>query len=246
MRKLILYDDYSRNEVHDIFDPESTFSPQAGTWGLHGIIEIPDRPRDYVFFVTFGQIQATHEFDEGITPEGVLRWQSQPKQRLSDRTIQNLIAHDEDKNSIYLFLRTKSRRAGELVPYTYLGRLKYLVHDRDREEPVYFTWQILEWDLPEHVRDRIQLAYEGVAMVEQERAAKAQGDDGLVRVAGPRGSSRQAGVNSTTYAKRMFGDHGEQDARNRQLGLAGEEAVLASERRSLISATRAEVAESVQ
>lgn len=108
MRKLVLYDDYSRNEVHDLFDPESTFSPQAGTWGLQGIIEIPDRPRDYVFFVTFGQIQATHEFDEGITPEGVLRWQSQPKQRLSDRTIQNLITHDEDKNSIYLFLRLRA------------------------------------------------------------------------------------------------------------------------------------------
>ena len=31
------------------------------------------------------------------------------------------------------------------MPYTYFGRLKYLVHDRDREEPVYFTWQILKW-----------------------------------------------------------------------------------------------------
>src|SRR5262249_26658128 len=128
IRELTLYEDYSREEVHDIFDPESTFTPQAGTWGLQGFVELPERRGDYAFFVTFGQKQATHEFDEGITSDGVLRWQSQPKQRLNDSTIQNFIAHDEDENSIYLFLRTASRRAGIVVPYTYLGRLKYLLH----------------------------------------------------------------------------------------------------------------------
>jgi hypothetical protein len=49
MRELILYEDYSREEVHDIFDPESTFTPQAGTWGLQGIVELPNRAGDYVF-----------------------------------------------------------------------------------------------------------------------------------------------------------------------------------------------------
>lgn len=34
MRTLILYDDYSREEVHDIFASGTTFTPQAGTWGL--------------------------------------------------------------------------------------------------------------------------------------------------------------------------------------------------------------------
>jgi hypothetical protein len=70
MRDLILYADYSREEVHDIFDPDSSFIPQAGTWGLQGIVKVPDRPGDYVFFVSFGQRQSGHEFDEGITTEG--------------------------------------------------------------------------------------------------------------------------------------------------------------------------------
>ena len=43
MRELILYEDYSREEVHDIFDRDSVFTPQAGTWGLQGIIQIPDQ-----------------------------------------------------------------------------------------------------------------------------------------------------------------------------------------------------------
>ena len=245
MRKLVLYEDYARQEVHDLFDPESTFTPQAGTWGLQGIVEIRERPQDYVFFVTFGQRQATHEFDEGITPEGVLRWQSQPKQRLGDRTIQNLINHDEDKNSIYLFLRTASRREGVLIPYTYLGRLKYLVHDRDREQPVFFTWQILDWNLPDLARDRMMLAYEGTTVLEADRADPEQSRSGLVQVSGPSGSPRRSGVSTVSYSKRIVRDYAEQDAKNRQLGLAGEDAVLESERNCLISAGRADLADRI-
>jgi hypothetical protein len=74
-------------------------------------------------------------------PQGVLSWQSQPRQGFQDRTVQELIAHDEVLNSIYLFLRTAGDR-----PYTFLGRLKYLLHDATREHPVYFQWQILDWD----------------------------------------------------------------------------------------------------
>jgi hypothetical protein len=41
MHPLALYEDYSREEVHDIFDPDSAFTPQTGIWGLHGIVKIP-------------------------------------------------------------------------------------------------------------------------------------------------------------------------------------------------------------
>src|SRR5262249_2756866 len=139
--RLERFQDYTREEVHGIFDPRSTFTPQAGTWGLQGIVSIPDRHGDFVFFVTFGQKQAHHVFDEGVTTEGVLTWQSQPSQTLGDRQIKQLIHHDPDRNSIYLFLRTSPKK-----PYTYLGSLKYLRHDIDRERPVYFHWQILDWD----------------------------------------------------------------------------------------------------
>jgi hypothetical protein len=101
MRELIHYQDYSREEVHDIFAPDSPFTRQAGTWGNHGIVAVPNRPGDYVFLVTFGQKQAHHEFDEGVTPEGILRWQSQPNQGFSNSRIKDFIVHDEDRNSIF-------------------------------------------------------------------------------------------------------------------------------------------------
>jgi hypothetical protein len=120
-RQMILYDDYSREEVHDIFDPHSRFMPQRGAWGIQGYISIPQRQGDFVFFISYGQQQGIHVFDEGITTEGVLTFQSQPRQTLNSQVIQKWINHDELRNSIYLFLRTSLRG-----PYTYLGRLKYL------------------------------------------------------------------------------------------------------------------------
>jgi hypothetical protein len=235
MRELILYEEYFREEVHDIFDSDSKFTPQAGTWGLQGIIQIPERARDYVFFVTFGQKQATHEFDEGITADGILRWQSQPKQRLADATIRNLISHDEDRHAIYLFLRTAGRQ-----PYTYLGRLKYLTHDRDRERPVYFTWQILDWQLPEDLRIRMNLIYEGTLVV-----AAAEPRSGLTLVDRPNGIGQRTGVGTATYKSTPLKDYALQDARNRQLGLAGEKCVIESERKSLIAAGRPDLAERI-
>src|SRR5690349_18528794 len=104
--KLSLWDQYSRADVHAIFAPGTTFSPGAGTWGLHGIIEIPERPGEFVFFVTAGSHQAGHDFDESITGEGVLTWQSQPGMKLSDSVIRQLIAHNPLLNRIYLFIRS--------------------------------------------------------------------------------------------------------------------------------------------
>jgi hypothetical protein len=244
MHTLTLYEDYTREDVHDIFDPDSTFTPQAGTWGLQGIVKIPGRPRDYVFFVTFGRQQSDHEFDEGITTDGVLRWQSQPKQQLTDRDIQELIRHDEVSNSIYLFLRTAGKRRGSILPYTFLGRLKYLAHDRDREKPVYFTWQILDWEIPERVLERIELHFEGGTPQQRPTPPKV-GPSGLTQVPVPKGRNPRAGLPSPAYAGRTQFDHAEQDAKNRRLGTAGELAVIESERKSLIAAGRPDLADRI-
>ena len=55
------YVDYSRESIHNLFSPDTEFRPQRGTWGIHGIVKIPRRPGDFVFFVTFGQSQSGHK-----------------------------------------------------------------------------------------------------------------------------------------------------------------------------------------
>ena len=142
MPELTLFEDYTRKEIHDIFAPDTPFAPGAGGWGLHGIVRIPGRPGDWVFMVTIGREMGDHTFDEGISASGLLRWQSQPAQGLDEGRVKEWVEHD-DLNTIYLFLRTTNVRADVRLPYTYLGRLKYVDHDVEREQPVHFLWQLL-------------------------------------------------------------------------------------------------------
>lgn len=139
MPLLKLWDSYTREQVHDIFSPETAFTPQAGTWGLHGIVRVPERPGTQVFLVTFGQKRGSHLFDESVTDDGVLTWQSQPSQTLTESRIQDFMQHDDRTDSTYLFLRTRDG-----LPYTYCGTLGYLAHDTEREKPVHFQWQLLD------------------------------------------------------------------------------------------------------
>ncbi|HEX4270035.1 MAG TPA: hypothetical protein VHZ32_01560 [Rhizomicrobium sp.] len=71
-----------------------------------------------------------------------------------------VIAHNEEKHSVYLFLRTADKRGGQPVPYTYLGRLKYVEHDNEVEQPVYFDWQMMDWPAPAAVLDSMHLHLE--------------------------------------------------------------------------------------
>ena len=159
MKKLVLYDDYNRQEIHKIFSPNTKFTKNSGTWGLHGIIQI-GKTKDYVIIVTQGTVIGSHEFDEGFTEDGVLRWQSQPKNSLKTNKIIDLINHDETTNNIYFFYRETKKNNKE---YTYLGLLKYLNHDSDSgvgNEPVNFNFQMMNWPIPKDISSNLNLNFE--------------------------------------------------------------------------------------
>jgi hypothetical protein len=145
MCRLIRFNEYSRKEIHDIFSPDTSFTAGAGYWGISGIIKVPFTEKDYIFLVTYGQKQADHEFNESIDNNGILTWQSQPSQSLHTPQILNLINHNYLKDNIYLFLRTNEKNN-----YKYMGLLAYVEHDNQREKPVYFKWQILDWDVSDY------------------------------------------------------------------------------------------------
>lgn len=235
MPSLERYHDYTRQDVHDIFAPDTPFTPQSGTWGLHGIVPIPMRAGDFVFFVTFGQSQGDHDFEEFVTESGILAWQSQPSQSLVTQEIQQFIQHDELTNSIYLFLRTQRNR-----PYTYLGKLKYLEHDADREKPVYFHWQIVDWNPSDSILHRIGLKLE----TDIENHTSHELARGLVQSAPPQ--RKPGGQNTIQFRTRKGMDFVANDAVNKALGRAGEIAVLNMERERLQAAGRLDLAAKVR
>lgn len=141
-----IYHDYKRMDFHKFYSSDKVFYPGAGKWGGSGIVNIPDS-NDFVFFVTYNSKQSGHSFKEGIDINGVFNWQSQPQQSLNSKQIKNFISHDESNNNIFLLIRENNT-----TPYyTYLGKLKYLSHDLNKTKPVWFKWQILDWNPPNSV-----------------------------------------------------------------------------------------------
>lgn len=241
MRTLHVGQEYTREEVHSIFSPETTFTPQRGTWGLQGMIRVPSRPGDWVFFVTFGQAQGEHVFDESITEEGVLSWQSQPSLKLGDTVIRELIAHDDRINTIHLFLRTRRN-----TPYGYLGALGYLTHDRTREQPVHFQWQLLDWPVESDCLQRVGLQPVQGRAVLPEQPEPAPAPASLQIEQPPESSSnKRSGVGKEVFQSRKSPDYAAKDARNRDLGLKGEQLVMGHEKARLAQAGRLDLAEKI-
>ena len=218
MKKLILKNNYSREDIHSIFAPETPFTPGSGTWGNHGIIPIPDREDDFVFIVTYGQSQGGHDFDEGISNDGVLSWQSQPRHTLEDKWIKTFINHNDTTNNIYLFLREEKK--GD---YEYLGRLKYLTHDKDREKPVYFQWQLLDIDRDSYID------------IQHKDSNKEEESIGTLERVDEMPDSKKVGISKDNFRTKKSPDYALRESKNRKLGLLGEELVLNYEKESLIS-----------
>ena len=218
MRSLKLRDAYSREDIHGIFSPDTTFTPQAGTWGLQGIIKVPNRENDFIFIVTYGQSQGDHDFDEGITKDGVLSWQSQPSQDFQNKVIQQLISHDDLTSNIYLFLRENKKD-----DYKYYGKLAYLDHDKDREMPVYFQWQLLDWDESQVTNEVMSVQLDTSSNMAKETTAKS------LRESTELPAKKRQGTTREMFRARKSPDYAAKDARNRQLGLEGELLVIAYE-----------------
>ena len=203
------------------------------------MIKIPDREGDWVFLVTLGNQQGDHIFDESITEDGVLSWQSQPRYDFSSDAIRSLINHDDRVNNIHLFLRAKRNS-----PYGYFGRLGYLTHDTERQNPVYFQWQILDWTAPDDFIKNvgIELVYDKTPIKNEVPTAKI---NQLVFESKPIIKSRTVGIKTNEFRSRKSPDYGLIDSKNKKLGLEGELLVLNKEISHLRSLGRDDLADKV-
>jgi Domain of unknown function (DUF3883)/Domain of unknown function (DUF3427) len=224
---------YSRKDIHDLFSPYTVFQPQVGTWGLQGIVKVPDRIGDYVFIVTFKKKSGDYQFEESISESGILSWQSQRKQKLNERRILDFISHNHLTNNIYLFLRTSEKH-----PYTYLGKLAYLTHDPFKEAPVHFKWQIIDWEYSNVALQQMEL------VLVKEQHEETMGVQDTLLLTKPPEKTNNSSTHSRTFNGRKV-DFAESGERNRSLGLKGENLVFEMERKKLIEAGRLDLAEQI-
>lgn len=239
MSTLKRYEKYTREDIHDIFSPNTKFTRSAGYWGISGIIRIPDSINDFAFLVTFGTEQAGHKFKEGITENGVFTWQSQPSQTLSTPIIRKLIEHDEQINTIYLFLRTSKKEK-----YTYLGDLAYLSHDNEKENPVYFKWQILDFNENAAVKavNGLEIDTFEVGNIHMDQQVEKHK---LIESEIPSINKRTRTGKKTEVFRIQNIDFEKRGKENDTLGKAGEVEVLRLEKERLIAEGREDLAEKV-
>lgn len=227
MIKKELYKKYNREEIHNIFSPETIFTPSAGTWGLQGLIRI-NKSNNFVFLVTEGTVVGEHEFDEGFTEGGLFRWQSQPKNTLSSSVIIDLINHNETTNSIHLFYRND-----KTSDYSYLGKLKYVNHDNEsgkEMKPVNFNWQLLDWPIPGKVLEELDIKLEP----DYHEVEPIKENTGLIQTDPPKGNKKnnREGVKKAKF-KFTEPNNPEVGESLKELGEAGEELVFNEEKKKL-------------
>lgn len=239
MNKLELGELYNREDVHKLFGGDSKFTPGAGTWGISGMLRTYQDDLSWVFYVTLGHKEGEHQFDESISHKGVLTWQSQPSKHLGSKEIIDLINFDADKHNIYLFLRLNKKE-----DYRYLGRLSYLSHDPNREKPVYFKWQLIDWDNVKNLNFVKNLSgYKSIA-------PKAESDNkksGLTETPRPAAKKKKtSGEGNSDFPVTPPGSIDLTLERQKQIGSLGEELVVEEEQRLLESLGRQDLADSVE
>ena len=229
MRKLNLYEDYNREEIHDILSPHTTFVKSTGTWGIQGLIRI-ENTKDFVFILTRGTVQGEHEFDEGFTQDGVFRWQSQPRNSLKTEKIIDLIHHDEITNNVYLFFRDKKGN-----DYTYLGKLKYLDHDSESGEgmePVNFNWQVLSWPIPQEVLGKLDITLEEGIEIATSITKEIQGIQ-LTDAPEKKDKKNKKGLKKAVFKTTKIYNNPEKDKDLKEIGDAGELSIMEYEKLKL-------------
>ena len=233
MSKLEKYQKYSRSDIHQIFKVENPFDQ---IWKMWGIINLgkykKEMDGDFIFFVTIGSSVDGKERDEGITSNGVVSWQSQNQNSLTSPNTLKFIQHDDQLNNIYYFYR---QDAGTL--YKYLGKLKYLNHDKERQKPVYFQWQIIDWDINKNTE--LNITNEPSSNVKEIE----QSDTLILQT--PPIITKTNGITTEQFRARKDIDYSAIDRKNKKIGLKGEELVLLHERKFLSDNNRQDLASKV-
>lgn len=233
--ELSLYDEYSRQDISELFDPGYEFKQGAGRWGISGIISGKPGPDDVVFIVTLEERDG-NEYEDFLTEDGVLFWKSQNRHTPQSTLIQRLSAHDPDLATIYLFMR-----ASEKDDYTFMGPLALRDWDPMSSNPVHFQWDLLSWPLPQNIEKTFSMHIRAPLAP----TFKQSDIEGLQLKEEPAPYARKK---RSTTRKKMSGtiDWSLKEKRNRELGLAGEYAVIDYEKHRLISDGKPELAEQIK
>ncbi|HHF2880473.1 DUF3427 domain-containing protein [Vibrio alginolyticus] len=211
---LVLYQKYSRQQLNDIFDPDMDFSTGSGRWGGTGIVPHTPRENDFTFIVT---LEDKKTYEDYLTQDGVIFWESQERHDHSSEWIKSFCTHDENINTIYLFMRVAATD-----DYTFFGPLSFKHCDENTQYPVHFQWILLDWPLPESVRQEFVDHIKGDTV--ETPATFEPRNVSLTQTEPPKPRSKKPASNGGYKQGEV--DWAKREQNNRKLGSAGEKLVI--------------------
>ncbi|OEE65870.1 hypothetical protein A1OO_08660 [Enterovibrio norvegicus FF-33] len=234
--KLNLYQAYSREDISHLFDPDYKFSSGSGRWGGTGIVSGYPTPNDHVFIVTMERNES-NDYDDYLTEDGVLFWNTQNEVTANSKQVKDLLSHDPDTGTIYLFMRVNSND-----DYTFFGPLTFNEWNPNSSKPVHFFWNLLSWPLADNIKE-LFAAHIKDARMPGYKAPIPLSDASLVETPPPKPSnSKKQGSRKPSGTI----DWAAREQSNRQLGDAGEKAVIAFEQKQLTELGRPDLASRVE
>ncbi|NMM07426.1 DUF3427 domain-containing protein [Polaromonas sp.] len=235
---------YDRFDVSQIFEPGCNFTRGAGRWGISGIVEVPQRSGNFVFLVTLEKPHEGNPYQDALTEDGYLIWESQSRHELDSPAIQEMLGHDLEQNNIHLFLRGNAAS-----DYTYFGLLEYFSHDPNSTKPVHFIWRILNWDFEKTLLQSLGITLRAPLDPSYTPTTQTPKVGRLVQVdppSLPRDLASAARTRRKVVAPKKSVDWAARDARNRRLGLEGEKLIFQLEIDELTAGGQSDLAAKVK
>jgi superfamily II DNA or RNA helicase/HKD family nuclease len=143
---LLVHGEYSRDEIFAGLGITTTndriAQPQAGVY-------YDEAQKVDIFMVTLNKTEreysATTMYQDYPISPTLFHWESQNATRERSETGQRYINHEKMRSDVLLFVRSDKRANGRTMPYTFLGPVRYVSHERER--PMQITWR-LEHEMP--------------------------------------------------------------------------------------------------
>ena len=134
---LDLHCSYTRDQIlvaMDFMNPENV---------REGVKYLPDLNID-ILFVTLNKLEKDYSpstlYRDYSISDTLFHWQSQSTTSESSRTGQRYINQEANGGKILLFIRENKEDSAGAVPYTYLGPVDYVSHERSN--PISIVWRV--------------------------------------------------------------------------------------------------------
>lgn len=144
------FKEYTKKDVHDLMDPESSYYYYCGKWGTNGVIRLGKFRDDFVLFSTLGENFKYHGKAQRINKDGTVIWCAPMSYRVGSRELNDLLKKEPRKPRVFYFARDgySIDKYGE-KKYYYIGKLINPEVIDSKTPPLIIKWTLEDEDAQE-------------------------------------------------------------------------------------------------